>query len=86
MFPRIVNAEYIDGYTIHITFDNGTEGEVDLEQELYGRIFIPLKDLEYFKDFSIDPDFHTLTWKNGADFAPEFLYDKVQDTVNTCNL
>ena len=46
--------------------------------ELGGEIFKPLKNLEYFKQFKLDDDLMTLTWPNGADFAPEFLYDLVQ--------
>jgi hypothetical protein len=45
---------------------------------LYGEIFEPLKDRRFFQHFSVHPEFHTLTWPNGADIAPEFLYEKVQ--------
>ena len=40
--------------------------------ELNGKIFQPLKDNNYFKTFSIK--FNTIEWDNGADFAPEYLY------------
>jgi len=49
-------------------------GEVDLSAELYGPVFEPLRDVEVFKQFSIHPEFHTLVWPSGADFAPEFLH------------
>jgi len=38
-----ISAEYLDNYQLKITFNNGIEGIVDLEQELYGEIFEPLK-------------------------------------------
>jgi hypothetical protein len=41
----------------------------------------PLKDVAFFKQFSIHPEFHTLVWPNGADFAPEFLHESVQVTA-----
>ena len=78
MIPRVVEASYVEGYRIHIRFSDGIEGDVDLVQELYGEIFEPLKDVAVFKEFQIHPEFRTLCWPNGADFAPEFLYEKVR--------
>lgn len=40
--------------------------------------YTPVKDPALFQQFSVHPDFHTLTWPNGADIAPEFLHEKVQ--------
>ncbi len=78
MIPRLIEAEYVHDFIIHIRFSDGSEGEVDLEQELDGEVFRPLKDPAYFRQFTVNPELHTVTWPNGADFAPEFLYDKVQ--------
>jgi hypothetical protein len=66
------------GFTVHIRFSDGTEGDVDLGDELYGEIFEALKDQTLFGQVSVHPEFHTLYWPNGADFAPEFLYEKLQ--------
>lgn len=46
-------------------------GEVDLVNELSGTVFAPLKDIDFFKEFSLEG--HTLTWPYGADFAPDFI-------------
>jgi len=78
MIPKVIEAKYVKGYVIHIRFSDGTKGDVDLIHELYGEVFEPLKDIATFKDFRIHPEFHTLFWSNGADFAPEFLYEKVK--------
>ena len=78
MIPRVAEGRYVRDYTIHFRFVEGTEGEVDLREELYGEIFEPLRDPALFRQFSVHPEFHTLTWPNGADIAPEFLYEKVQ--------
>ena len=77
MIPRVVQAHYVRDYIIHLSFADGTEGDVDLRDELYGEIFEPLRDLEVFRQFAVHPEFHTLTWPNGADIAPEFLYEKM---------
>jgi hypothetical protein len=71
MFTHVEQAKYIDGYKVWLTFNDGAEGEIDLSSELDGEIFEPLKDVSYFKSFTLEG--HTLSWSNGADFAPEFL-------------
>ena len=78
MIPKVIEAQYAQEYTIYVRFSDGTEGDVDLSQELHGELFEPLKDVATFKGFTIHPEFHTLCWPNGADLAPEFLYEKVQ--------
>jgi hypothetical protein len=78
MIPRVAEAHYVRDFTIHLRFTDGTEGDVDLRDELYGEIFEPLKDQVFFQQFSVHPEFHTLTWPNGADIAPEFLHERVQ--------
>jgi hypothetical protein len=77
----VVEARYVNDYTIWLRFEDGTQGEVDLSTELDGPIFEPLKDLAYFSRFSVNPDTGTIEWPNQADFAPEFLYDKVHVTA-----
>ena len=63
-------------YILRLRFADGTEGDVDLGQELEGEMFAPLKELAFFRAFTVSPELHTLTWPNSADFAPEFLYEK----------
>ena len=81
MIPRVVEASYVKDYILHLRFSDGMEGEVNLEKELEGKVFKPLKELSYFRKFTLNPDLHTVTWPNGADFAPEFLYDLIQVPV-----
>lgn len=78
MIPKVVEAQYLHDYTIHLRFADGTEGDVDLKEELYGEVFEPLKDPNVFREFHIHPEFHTLCWASGADLAPEFLYEKAK--------
>ena len=78
MTPRLIDAKYMGGFTLHLRFSDGVEGNVDLVGELDGEVFEPLKDVRYFQQFTLHPELHTLTWPNGADFAPEFLYERVQ--------
>lgn len=72
MFLEVSKAEYIDGYRLRLLFNNGETRIVDLTSSLRGEVFVPLKDVDYFKKFTIK--FNTVEWENGADFAPEYLY------------
>lgn len=77
MLLDVIDARYVRDFTVWIKFEDGAEGEVDLSAELYGPVFEPLRDVEYFKQFRVDPELGTISWPNGADLAPEFLYEKV---------
>ena len=79
--PRVLRAEYVRDYVIHVWFSDGIQGEIGLEGELDGEVFEPLRDISFFRQFRVDSELHTLTWPNGADFAPEFLYEKVRMLV-----
>ena len=73
----VVEARYVSGYTLWIRFEDGSQGEVDLSAELYGEVFEPLRDETYFRSFQVNPETGTIEWPNRADFAPEFLYEKL---------
>jgi hypothetical protein len=75
---KVDDAKYVRDYIVWLKFSDGTEGEVDLKDELFGEVFEPLRDREFFKSFAVHPEWLTITWPNGADFAPEFLYAAVQ--------
>jgi hypothetical protein len=77
----VVEARYVRGHVVWLRFRDGTSGEIDLAPVLQGPIMMPLKEVEFFKAFTIHPEFHTLMWPNGADFAPEFLRDNVKITA-----
>jgi hypothetical protein len=56
-----------------LTFNNGETKTVDLQSELNGTVYEPLRHLEYFKNFHVK--YNTIEWANGADYAPEYLYE-----------
>ncbi len=71
--PQVVAAEHRGQYRIRLTFSDGRQKTVDFEQWLEGPVFEPLKDVDYFVRFFIDGG--TVSWPNGADVAPETLYE-----------
>ena len=78
---HVIEARHVRDHTLWLRFRDGTAGEIDLGPSLHGSVMEPLADVEVFKRFTIHPEFHTLVWPNGADFAPEFLHDNVHVTA-----
>lgn len=74
MVPRVVEVEPLAGYRLRLKFDDGATGTVDLSDQLWGTMFEPLKDEQLFRQASVHPELETVTWPNGADLAPEYLY------------
>ena len=74
--PAVLEAEYRGDYKIHLVFQDGTEGTVDLNDWLEGPVFEPLRDTQFFARFFIEGG--TLVWPNGADIAPEALHREVR--------
>lgn len=77
MTPKLCAARHAGEYRIHLMFEDGTAGEIDLSDELWGEMFEPLRDPDRFSAFRVDPELNTLVWPNGADLAPEFLFERV---------
>jgi ribosomal protein L31E len=77
MILHVAEARYDRDYVIRLRFNDGAEGFVDLAEELYGEMFEPLRDVEKFKSFRVDPELNTIVWENGADLAPEFLHARL---------
>lgn len=71
---RVVTVNPLDGYRLHVVFEDGIEGEVDLSDRLFGPMFEPLHDPDLFRRVSID-EFGAVCWPNGADLAPDALHE-----------
>jgi hypothetical protein len=74
--PVVVSAEYLGEFKIRLSFNDGVEGTVDFSKWLEGPVFEPLRDPAYFRQFFVDGG--TVAWANGADIAPETLYEQAK--------
>jgi Protein of unknown function (DUF2442) len=75
MFLHVTGVRHQGKYRLEIAFNDGAIKEVDLAQELTGEIFEPLRDVVLFQQVFVNKETNTIEWPNGADFAPEFLYE-----------
>ena len=77
--PRLTEAKPLDGYVVHVSFEDGTAADVDLSYLLdYGGVFEPLRDPTFFAQLQPDIEAGTIVWPNDTDIAPETLYAHAQ--------
>jgi hypothetical protein len=74
---RVIRVTAGPGYRIEVELEGGLTGSLELISELYGPVFEPLRNPELFNQVSLD-EFGVICWPNGADLAPEFVYDEVR--------
>ncbi len=75
MLMDIIDVKHTQEYQLILTFENGEKKLVDLKNRLSGPIFAPLKDVDFFKKVYVDMELGTIAWPNGADKAPDTLYE-----------
>jgi hypothetical protein len=73
---KIVKVKALDGYHLYLEFEDGLQGEIDLSARLFGPMFEPLRDPEFFSRVGLD-EFGVICWPNGADLAPDALYQNL---------
>jgi hypothetical protein len=72
---HILEVEVVRDFTLRVEFNDGKVKTVDLRPLLTGPVFEPVKDPSFFALVTIDPVAQTVVWPNGADLAPEALYE-----------
>ncbi len=78
MLKDIVGVRPLEGYRLHLRFEDGAEGQVDVAHLVtFTGIFARLKDRDYFAQVYADPELGTICWSNGADLDGDVLYSLV---------
>ncbi len=70
---RVIDVDYIKDYELLLKFSDGAVKRVDLRPYLTGEVFGELAEREKFIQYGLNRV--TIEWANGADLAPEFLYE-----------
>ena len=78
MLKDIVEVRPLIPYKVHLRFEDGVEGEVDLAKMIdFSGVFAPLKDRREFAKVRVHPELGTIVWPNGADLDPDVLHAEV---------
>lgn len=85
MLRHVTVVQPTTEWRLHLTFDDGVEGDVDIAQILgpFRGVFAPLQDSAYFRRVYVHPEFLVVTWPNGADLDSDALYEIVQESSKT---
>ena len=82
MLHDVVSAVHKGDYLIEIVFDDGQRGVVDFSRYLdRGGVFERFRDLEFFRDFTVNDELGVLTWGGEIEVAPETLYAEATGTA-----
>jgi Protein of unknown function (DUF2442) len=74
----VVEIRLLGGYRVHLRFEDGVEGDLDLGRIIrFEGVFEPLRDEREFAKVRVHPDLGTIVWPNGADIDPVVLYAAV---------
>ena len=74
---HVTAVEVVSDHRLRVSFEDGVAGELDLSGWEWRGVFEPLADPAYFRRVRVDDELGTIVWPDGADIAPETLYDWV---------
>lgn len=74
---KIVDCKLRPHYRVWICFDDGLEGEVDLNHLVGKGVFEAWESVDFFNQVRIDPKTETLTWGEDIDLDPYVLREKL---------
>jgi len=78
MLKDVVEVRPLGGYRVHLRFEDGVEGDLDLGKVIdFKGIFAPLRDEKEFAKVRLHAELGTIVWPNGADLDPDVLYAAV---------
>lgn len=73
---KVISVKPLENYRLFVIFNNKRRARINVEDLLWGKMFAPLKNAKMFNKVTVRSELGTVTWPNGADIAPETLYEK----------
>jgi len=74
---RVVKVSPLPQYRLHVEFDDGMSGTVEIFPRLSGPVFEPLRDEAVFRQVTIDEDSGAVCWPGGPDLSPDAMYSRL---------
>ncbi|CAK8717215.1 MAG: Protein of unknown function (DUF2442) [Candidatus Electronema aureum] len=71
-YPAVIDVRPQDNFILHLAFDNGENGFLDMKPYLDFGIFVRIKSPHSFVKVRVS--FDTVEWESGADIDPEVVY------------
>lgn len=78
MFYDVTHVQPLAEYRLHLRFEDGSEGQIDLRSQIqFTGVFEPLREETEFRKVRVNPELGTIQWPNEADLDPVVLYSAV---------
>ena len=75
MLKDVVSVKPLDGHRLHLRFEDGAQGEVDVAGLIeFTGVFAGLREKAVFDQVRVDPELGTVVWPGGGDLDPDVLY------------
>jgi hypothetical protein len=77
--PRVTRVVPLDRARLELTFDDGTNGILDLNGWVVGQggVFAPLADPAFFRTVRLSRSGGTIEWPGDIDLCPDVLYSRL---------
>lgn len=74
MLRDVVAVQPLPEYRLRVTFDDGTQGVVDVREMVpFAGVFQPLQDAAFFSRVKVNTELGTVCWPNDADLDSDVL-------------
>jgi hypothetical protein len=71
---KVLSVKSLPNWVLDIVFTNGTKCTISMKDRLFGPVFEPLRNPQFFAQATVD-EYGAVCWPNGADLAPDAIYE-----------
>jgi len=77
MYWDVVDVRPESGYSLFVSFADGTKGRVQLSADEFTGVLAPLRDRAFFEQVFVDQG--AVAWPGEIDLAPDAMYQRVRN-------